>query len=212
MDYGKALVYHLLILLLLIVSLPLQVLIAAAIIVSSGVPVIFRQRRVGKNGRQFVLFKFRTMSVGADRRQHQLNQRNEADGPVFKIRNDPRFTGVGKFLSHTGLDELPQLWNVLKGDMALIGPRPLPVAEVKKLKVWQQQRSSVKPGIISPWILDGYHTKTFDDWMKSDIKYIKQKSILYDTAFFMQFVGFLGRLFVREVRDAFVSALKHYPA
>ncbi len=212
MDYGKVLVYHLLILLLLIVSLPLQVLITAAIIVSSGVPVIFRQRRVGKNGRQFILFKFRTMSVGADKRQHQLNQRNEADGPVFKIRNDPRFTGVGKFLSHTGLDELPQLWNVLKGDMALIGPRPLPIAEVKKLKVWQQQRSLVKPGIISPWILDGYHTKTFDDWMKSDLQYIRQKSILYDTAFFIRFAGFLGKLFVHELGDAFVSALKHYPA
>ena len=191
--------YRVFILSLLIFSLPVQGLISVAILLTSGFPVLFTQKRVGKNGKQFILIKFRTMRKGADQMQKDLRQRNEASGPAFKMRDDPRFTSFGKFLSHTGLDELPQLWNVLKGDMALFGPRPLPVTEVKKLKTWQRQRHTIKPGIISPWILEEYHRTSFDNWMKSDIVYGKKKSFPYDVQLLVSSLGFMTRLMGREL-------------
>ncbi|MCX8009369.1 MAG: sugar transferase [Patescibacteria group bacterium] len=109
---------------------------------------------------------------------HLSKKHNEADGPVFKIHNDPRLTKFGAFLYHTGLDEIPQLFNVLFGTMAIIGPRPLPVEEARKLKPWQKQRECVLPGIISPWILDGYHKNTFNEWMESNIEYTQKQIIL----------------------------------
>lgn len=105
----------------------------------------------------------------------------------------------GKFLSHTGLDELPQLVNVIRGEMALFGPRPLPVAEAAKLSKRQQERHKIKPGIMSPWVLEGYHSRPFDEWMESDIDYAKDKSLWYDFVLFRKAVVFVGRLFVREV-------------
>ena len=195
----KKILYNVFIFLIFIISLPLQILIALGIASASGFPVFFSQRRVGENNQPFVLYKFRTMIMEADRIQKRYRSRNEATGPVFKIRNDPRFTRLGRFLSHTGLDELPQLWNVLKGDMALFGPRPLPIAEAKKLKSWQQQRHVITPGIISPWILEGYHRTSFDDWMKSDIAYSKKKSFFYDLKLFGATVSFMIRLLHREL-------------
>ncbi|MBI4062287.1 sugar transferase [Candidatus Gottesmanbacteria bacterium] len=191
--------YRLFTLSLLIFSLPVGGLISVGILLTSGFPILFTQKRVGKNGTQFILIKFRTMVQGSDRMQKDLQQRNEAGGPVFKIRNDPRFTPIGKFLSHTGLDELPQLWNVLRGDMALFGPRPLPVPEANKLKAWQKERYRIKPGIISPWILEGYHRTSFDDWMKSDIAYSKKKSVSYDLMLFVRSILFMLRLFAKEL-------------
>jgi lipopolysaccharide/colanic/teichoic acid biosynthesis glycosyltransferase len=191
--------YYVFISILFLGSLFLQGLCALAVLIASGRPILFRQKRVGKDGIPFTIYKFRTMRIGAEKEQKKLRKRNEAGGPVFKIRNDPRFTAVGKFLSHTGLDELPQIWNVLKGDMALIGPRPLPVSEALKLTKKQQERHQVKPGIISPWILDGYHTKSFISWMKSDIAYVKSKTIVSDIVIFFRAIGFLIQLFVKSL-------------
>jgi len=184
---------------LIVLSLPFMAVACLAIAFTSGFPFLFTQIRVGKKGQKFTLYKFRTMIRGADGQQKELTPLNEAHGPVFKIHNDPRYTRIGKFLAHTGLDELPQLFNVFLGDMAIIGPRPLPVAEAKKLKPWQRKRYEIKPGIISPWILEGYHTQTFDVWMKSDITYIKKKSFLYDLSLAGRTVSLLVRLFVREI-------------
>jgi lipopolysaccharide/colanic/teichoic acid biosynthesis glycosyltransferase len=201
----KPLLYSIFIVFLFFVSLPLQTVIAAGICISTGWPIIYLQERIGKKGRTFWLVKFRTMVKNADRQQGALLKRNEASGPVFKIRDDPRFTPVGKFLSHTGLDELPQLWNVLKGEMAIIGPRPLPVEEAAKLTKWQKERHKVKPGIISPWIVQGYHKNTFDIWMKSDLAYIKKKSFFYDMALFVRALHLFWALLYRET----LPRLKH---
>ncbi len=183
---------------LLCISLPLVLIISVCIVCTSGIPIIFFQERIGKNGKVFVMCKFRTMFVDAERRQREYKKRNEADGPVFKIHDDPRFTRIGKFLSHTGLDELPQLWNIIRGDMSLFGPRPLPVFEAKKLLSWQKKRQIIKPGIFSPWVLNGYHTKTFTEWMKSDCTYVLDKSVWYDIKLFFRSMGFMMKLFFHE--------------
>ncbi len=195
----KRVFYSFGILIVFLIFLPIMAIIALCVVVDSGLPILFRQQRIGKSSKPFRLYKFRTMQNGAERKQSALRHLNEADGPAFKIYNDPRYTKAGKFLAHTGLDELPQLWNVIRGDMALIGPRPLPVFEAAKLKTWQQKRLMLKPGIISPWILEGYHTQTFTAWMKSDIAYAKKKNFLYDFALTGRSVVFLFRLFVKEL-------------
>ncbi len=125
--------YRSFIFLLILATLPFSVIVAVCIVLFSGPPILFCQKRIGLRGKPFLMYKFRTMDIGAETVKRRMVHLNEADGPVFKIRNDPRFTPIGRFLSHTGLDELPQLINVLKGEMALIGPRPLPVDEAKKL-------------------------------------------------------------------------------
>lgn len=173
--------------------------IGTVIVLTSGFPVFFLQKRVGENGKEFTLFKFRTMIPNAQDLQSALKRQNEADGPVFKIADDPRFTTFGKLLNHTGFDELPQLFNVLFGTMALIGPRPLPVEEAMKLKAWQRQRESIRPGIISPWVLEGYHRTTFDTWMKSDILYTKEKSFNKDIAITTRFLLYWFSLIAREI-------------
>lgn len=184
---------------LFLLALPLQGIIAILLVISSGWPILYFQKRVGKDGRIFTMYKFRTMGNGAEKKQQELKKQNEANGPVFKIRDDPRYTPVGRFLSHTGLDELPQIINVLKGEMALIGPRPLPVAEFQKLKSWQKKRQTILPGIISPWVLNGYHRQSFDAWMKSDIAYAKEKNFWYDALLSYRTTLFLARLFLREL-------------
>lgn len=194
------LVYTLFIVLLFFVSLPAFFCISVVVFLFSGLPIMYRQKRIGFKGKPFIMYKFRTMIQGADTLQKKYVTKNEAQGPVFKIHDDPRFTSVGKFLSHTGLDELPQLWNVLRGDMALFGPRPLPVSEAYALKPWQRKRQLIKPGILSPWVLNGYHTRTFDEWMRDDCAYVQRKSFVYDTKLFFRSVVFMGRLFVRETR------------
>jgi lipopolysaccharide/colanic/teichoic acid biosynthesis glycosyltransferase len=190
--------YYLFSIAIVIISSPFMVVIAILIAISSGLPIVFTQKRIGKNGQPFTMYKFRTMVVNAEQKKKSLYKYNEASGPVFKIRNDPRFTPIGKWLSHTGLDELPQLVNVLKGNMQLIGPRPLPVLEAQQLKPWQKERQITKPGIISPWVLDGYHKKTFDEWMRSDIAYIHRKSFFFDVQIFFSSVWFMIRLISHE--------------
>ena len=192
-------VYSIFVLLLCFFSLPVFLCISLVVLLWSGRPVIYSQKRTGLKGKSFIMYKFRTMIHGADTLQKKYLKKNEVQAPVFKIHNDPRFTPVGKFLSHTGLDELPQLWNVVLGDMALFGPRPLPVSEAFALKLWQRKRHCIKPGILSPWVLDGYHTRTFDEWMHDDCMYVQRKCFVYDTKLFFRSVVFMGMLFAREI-------------
>lgn len=192
-------VYLLAVIIIAVLAFPAFTIIGGLIVCVNGFPILFRQKRSGKNGKQFTIYKFRTMVTNAEVIKKRFVSKNEADGPVFKIRNDPRYTRIGKFLAHTGLDELPQLFNVLCGDMALIGPRPLPVSEAKKLKPWQKERQAITPGIISPWIVNGYHRQSFDAWMRSDIEYIKQKSFAYDLWLTLRTFKFLCTLFIKEI-------------
>ncbi len=160
------------IILLLLLS-PLMLIIALLIKLTSKGPVIYRQARVGLRGRQFDLYKFRTMITGADKIRTDLESKNEMDGPVFKIKDDPRITSVGKFLRRTGFDELPQLINVLKGEMSLIGPRPPLKSETEQYKRWQLRRLSVKPGLSCFWqIIPDRNNVKFDKWMEMDLAYI----------------------------------------
>ena len=134
----------------------------------------------GKDEKIFTLYKIRTMIDGAEELKDKYRHLNEADGPVFKIRHDPRYTKIGKFLAHTGLDEIPQLINIIKGEISFVGPRPLPVEEGLRVPEIYEKRFSVLPGITSAWIVKGAHKLTFAQWMKLDLEYVKNKSFWYD--------------------------------
>lgn len=191
---------RLLILLLIILLSPVYIVLSLSVLVFSGWPIFFVQKRTGYKGQIFKMYKFRTMRVGADKEQNKLRKMNEADGPVFKIKNDPRFTKVGIFLSHSGLDELPQLFNVAKGEMSLIGPRPLPVSEAEAIsKKYKMIRESVRPGLISPWVVGGYHSLTFEQWMESDMKYVENKSFKNDFLLLTRGIFALMKLILREI-------------
>ena len=166
--------------LLLILSTPILLLCGLAIRLDSPGPVIFRQRRCGKNGKPFWMFKFRTMVKDADKKQSELQEQNETDGPVFKIVADPRVTRVGKVLRRMSLDELPQLLNVLRGEMSLVGPRPLASDEMRYCPAWRDRRLSVKPGITGLWQVNGRSRAKFHDWVRHDIEYVKRQSLLLD--------------------------------
>jgi exopolysaccharide biosynthesis polyprenyl glycosylphosphotransferase len=164
----------------IVIFSPLMLLVALAVRIDSPGPVVFRQQRVGLNRRRFWAYKFRTMVTGAERLQAQLEGRNEAEGPVFKIRDDPRITRAGGWLRRTSLDELPQLFNVLKGEMSLVGPRPLPVRDVDRIDVrWHKRRFSVKPGITCLWQVKSREPK-FDEWIRADMEYIDNWSLALD--------------------------------
>lgn len=167
-------------LILLIITSPLLLLFLIIKLSETG-PFIFKQKRAGKNNKPFWIYKIRTMVINAENLKHKIENLNEVDGPVFKVHNDPRYTKIGRFLSHTGLDELPQLINIIKGEMDFVGPRPLPVAEAELVTKKYQERLSVLPGITSPWILQGAHKLSFKEWMESDMDYIKKKSLWYDS-------------------------------
>ena len=164
----------------LLVTLLLCVSIALAIKIGSGGPILFRQVRVGRKGRPFTLLKFRTMVPGAEGMLIDLRDRNEADGPLFKIREDPRVTPVGRWLRRWSLDELPQLVNVLKGEMSLVGPRPPLVQEVACYEDWQYGRLEVAPGITGLWQVEGRAELAFDESVRRDIFYIENWSLSYD--------------------------------
>ncbi len=148
--------------------------------IEDGGPLFFKQERMGKDKKPFIMYKTRTMVVGAEKLKKKYLHLNEAGGPVFKIRNDPRYTKIGKILTRTGLDELPQLVNVVKGEMALVGPRPLPWDEAIKVPKKYQKRFSVLPGITSSWVVKGSHELSFDEWMRLDLRYVKNKSFWQD--------------------------------
>ncbi|WP_448383636.1 sugar transferase [Desulfosoma sp.] len=169
-------------LILLIVSAPLMVIIALMIKKISPGPIFYRQIRCGLYGRQFAVYKFRTMIVGAENLQEEMKEKNVADGPVFKALNDPRvIPGVGSFLRATGLDELPQLINVLRGEMSLVGPRPPLPSEVQQYDLWQRRRLTMKPGITCLWqISRNRHRMPFQQWMQMDLDYIDNWSLWLD--------------------------------
>jgi exopolysaccharide biosynthesis polyprenyl glycosylphosphotransferase len=164
----------------LLLSLPALVSLAALIRLESRGPVFYKSIRIGRGGRPFVFYKLRSMVQDADRKRHTLSHLNEADGPVFKIARDPRVTRVGKFIRSTSLDEIPQFWNVLKGDMSLVGPRPPIPEEVAQYEPWQLRRLDVQPGITCLWQISGRSRLGFEEWMRLDLQYIKHRSFLLD--------------------------------
>lgn len=160
---------------------PALLLVAALIKIDSRGPVFYKQERVGLRGRKFMLYKFRTMIPDADKKLQELMHNNEMDGPTFKMKNDPRITRLGRILRKTGIDEFPQLLNVIKGEMSLIGPRPPIEAEVKQYERWQLRRLSVKPGITCTWqIMPDRNDIKFDKWMLMDLNYIDNWSLSKD--------------------------------
>ncbi|HEX5412998.1 MAG TPA: sugar transferase [Terriglobia bacterium] len=166
---------------MVIVLSPLLVITAILIKLTSNGPVLFRQKRLGLNKRQFWICKFRTMVPDAEKRMAELEDMNEVSGPVFKIKNDPRITPVGKFLRSASIDELPQLFNVLKGDMSLVGPRPLPLRDCDGLEQdWHRRRFSVRPGITCLWQVNGRSSIPFEKWMELDMQYIDEWSLWLD--------------------------------
>ena len=166
----------------LVLALPLFLLIALAIKFTSPGPVLFRQRRAGRHGRPFTMLKFRTMVTDAEMQHEELQKFNQMSGPVFKMDKDPRITRIGHWLRRTSMDELPQLWNVFRGEMSLVGPRPLPIYEVEKFETpAQRRRLSMKPGLTCLWQVSGRNeVKSFEQWVKMDLEYIDTWSLWLD--------------------------------
>jgi len=161
---------------LLIFSSPFLAVMYIVVRITSNGPFIFQQIRLGKDKKPFIIYKIRTMEENAEIKKQKLLSLNERTGPVFKIRNDPRFTKVGKILSRSGLDELPQLINILKGDMVFVGPRPFPIDESEKIPRNYDKRFEVLPGITSSWVTQGPDRLSFDEWMSLDCEYVKNKN------------------------------------
>jgi exopolysaccharide biosynthesis polyprenyl glycosylphosphotransferase len=174
---------------LLLVLLPLFALIALLIKLDSHGPVLFRQVRTGKDGKPFVFLKFRGMVADAEQRRAELEALNEADGPIFKIRRDPRVTRVGRVLRRTSLDELPQLWNVLRGDMSLVGPRPPLPDEVARYAPWQRGRLAVRPGLTGLWQVSGRSLLGFEQMVMLDLEYIACWSLALDLRIVLRTIG-----------------------
>jgi exopolysaccharide biosynthesis polyprenyl glycosylphosphotransferase len=176
-DFGGALI-----LLVLLFVIPVLPVVALLIKLTSPGPILFRQKRSGLNGRPFTIYKFRTMVTNAEQRQHELAAMNEMSGPVFKVSNDPRITPIGRILRKFSIDEFPQLFNVLRGEMSLVGPRPLPVDEVKRFNDFaHRRRLSVKPGLTCLWQVSGRNNvKDFKDWVRLDLEYIDNWSLWLD--------------------------------
>lgn len=165
---------------LIILLSPMMLLVAILIKLESKGPVLFKQQRCGLNGRIFTLYKFRSMVQNAEMKKRFLEKQNEMDGPVFKMKRDPRITKVGRILRKTSIDELPQLFNVLKGDMSLVGPRPPLPVEVEMYELWQRRRLSLKPGITCIWQVSGRNKIKFERWMEMDLEYIDNWSLWLD--------------------------------
>lgn len=160
---------------------PIMLIIALAIKMTSPGPILFKQARVGLYGRKFTFYKFRSMYINAEEKLAELRKYNEMEGPVFKMKNDPRVTAIGRFIRYTSLDELPQFFNVLKGEMSIVGPRPPLPEEVEKYEYWQRRKLSMKPGITCIWQVSGRNKITsFDNWMRLDLEYIDNWSLLLD--------------------------------
>ena len=177
-DYLKRLLDILCSFLLLVISIPLFFIIAILIKIDSKGPVFFLQKRCGKDGREFNMYKFRTMVKDAESLKKRL--KNEMDGPMFKLRNDPRITWLGRILRKLSLDELPQLLNVLKGEMSLVGPRPLADEEMVGDDIWREIRLSVRPGMTGLWQIMGRDSGKFSDWITYDTEYVQKRSLFMD--------------------------------
>jgi exopolysaccharide biosynthesis polyprenyl glycosylphosphotransferase len=172
--------------LVLVGGLPLWLAIAAAIKLTSRGPVLYRDLRVGLHERQFEMLKFRTMELGADKERARLAHRNEAEGPLFKIRDDPRVTPVGRVLRRFSLDEVPQVLNILRGEMSLVGPRPLPKEDYERLEQWHRKRSLVLPGMTGLWQISGRSDLSFDDLVNLDFYYLERWSLGLDVTILLK--------------------------
>ena len=164
----------------LIILSPILLVVAILIKIDSKGPIFFKQKRVGLYGKEFDMYKFRSMVVNAEELKEKLEKQNEMSGPMFKIADDPRITKIGKFIRKTSIDELPQLWNVIKGDMSLVGPRPSLPKEVAQFEPWMEERFKVKPGLTCYWQVGGRNNIDFENWMKLDIKYVKERTLAID--------------------------------
>lgn len=159
---------------------PIITAVAIAIKLDSKGPIIFSQERVGKNGKKFKMYKFRSMVIDAEQLLEKLKNKNEMSGPMFKMKEDPRITRVGKFIRKTSIDELPQLFNIIKGDMSLVGPRPNLPSEVEKFNDYHKLKLLAKPGLTCYWQVMGRNSIGFEDWMKLDVKYIEERNLWID--------------------------------
>ena len=164
----------------LILLSPVLLIVSILIKMESKGPIFFMQKRIGLNGKEFNMYKFRSMVVNAEELKEKLKDKNEMSGPMFKIKDDPRITKVGKFIRKTSIDELPQLVNVLKGEMSLVGPRPSLPDEVKEFEKWMLRRLNAKPGITCYWQVMGRNKIGFEDWMRLDVKYVNERSFWLD--------------------------------
>lgn len=164
----------------LILASPILLIVGVLIKLESSGPVIFSQIRVGFKGKEFKMYKLRSMVVNAEELKKKLESKNEMSGPMFKIKDDPRITKVGKFIRKTSIDELAQLINVLKGDMSLVGPRPSLPKEVEQFEDWMLERLLVKPGLTCYWQVMGRNNIEFEEWMELDVKYVRERSLWLD--------------------------------
>ena len=172
----------------LLLAGPVMIVIALGIKLTSPGPVFFKQRRCGLGGKPFQIYKFRTMCVDAEAKKAALRAMSEQDGPAFKLKHDPRVTTIGKFLRKTSLDELPQFLNVLRGDMSLVGPRPLPVDEQNGCDQWQRNRLDVTPGLTCIWQIKGRSQVSFADWVRMDVHYLRRRTLMHDLKILLQTV------------------------
>ncbi|RQN02442.1 sugar transferase [Clostridium butyricum] len=179
-DITKRGIDFLLSLLGLVILSPILLIVALIIKLDSRGQVIFKQERVGLKGKKFYMYKFRSMVVNAEELKDKLQKQNEMSGPMFKMKRDPRITRVGRFIRKTSIDELPQLFNVLKGEMSLVGPRPSLPKEVVKFENWMMRRLEVKPGLTCYWQVSGRSSIGFEEWMKLDCDYVKERSTWVD--------------------------------
>ena len=159
---------------------PIFLIISILIKVESDGPVFFKQERVGKNGNHFFMYKFRSMVINAEELRKKMDHMNEMSGPMFKMKDDPRITQIGKFIRKTSIDELPQLVNILKGEMRLVGPRPSLPSEVAKFEAWMMKRLEVLPGLTCFWQVSGRNSIGFQEWMEMDVKYVEERNLLLD--------------------------------
>lgn len=172
----------------LVLSAPVLLSAGLAIRLTSPGPVLFRQWRCGAGNRPFLIYKLRTMSLDAESRKADLRTLNEQDGPAFKIKHDPRITPLGRWLRKTSIDELPQFWNVLRGEMSLVGPRPLPLDESVRCARWQKCRTDAMPGLTCIWQVRGRSSVTFDEWIRMDLEYLRRASLWLDLKLLLQTV------------------------
>src|SRR5262249_49425871 len=164
----------------LVLLAPVILVLAAIVRLTSRGPVFYRSTRIGRGGRPFTFYKLRSMVKDADLKRKHLSHLNEADGPVFKTARDPRITPIGRFMRSTSLDEVPQFWNVLLGDMSLVGPRPPIPEEVAMYEPWQLRRLDVRPGLTCLWQISGRSSSGFQEWMRLDVEYIRHRSFAMD--------------------------------
>jgi lipopolysaccharide/colanic/teichoic acid biosynthesis glycosyltransferase len=184
---------------LLLILSPFLIICYFFVKLTSKGPFLFKQLRMGKDKKPFWMYKIRTMVENAQELKAKYQKLNETDGPVFKIYHDPRYTSFGKWLSHTGLDELPQLVNIVKGEMAFVGPRPLPIDEAKQIPTKYALRFTVLPGITSSWVVKGSHKLTFDEWMRKDINDVNKKSFFYNLKIAGETISLIITLILRRI-------------